>query len=198
MNYYWYNNIKMEYQKIKNLLENTPNQSREFRKKSWVEINDKSRRTHDANSQIKFKATMLKSSLCDYSDAYILAKGNITVDNTTAACADANNADKKAIFKNCAPFTNCISEINNTQIDNAKDIEIVIPMYNLIGYSDNYLTKSVNLWQYCKDAPAVNNNGNIVEFNGTNATDSFNFKAKITVQTDNNGRINNVKIIVPL
>ena len=188
----------MEYQKIINLLDNTPNQSREFRTKSWVEINDKSRRTHDANSQIKFKTTMLKSSLCDYSDAYILTKGNITVDNTTAACADANNVDKKVIFENCAPFTNCISEINNTQIDNAKDIEIVMPMYNLIGYSDNYSTKSVNLCQYFKDAPAVNNNDNIVEFNGTNATDSFNFKAKITVQTDNNGRINNVKIIVPL
>ena len=81
---------------------------------------------------------MLKSSLCDYSDAYILVKGTISVNNTAAQGAAANNTNKKVIFKNCAPFTNCISEINNTQIDNAKDIDIVMPMYNLIEYSDNY------------------------------------------------------------
>ena len=71
---------------------------------------------------------MLKSNLCDYSDAYILVKGTISANNTAAAGAAANNTNKKVIFKNCAPFTNCISEINNTQIDNAKDIDIVIPM----------------------------------------------------------------------
>ena len=81
---------------------------------------------------------MLKSSLCDYSDAYILVKGTITVNNTPAADVDANNTNKKVIFKNCAPFTNCISEINNTQVDNAKETSIMIPMYNLIEYSDNY------------------------------------------------------------
>ena len=75
---------------------------------------------------------MLKSSLCDYSDAYILVKGTITVNNTAAADADANSTNKKLIFKKCAPFTNCISEINNTQVDNAKDIDIVMPMYNLV------------------------------------------------------------------
>ena len=73
---------------------------------------------------------------------------------------------KKVIFKNCAPFTNCISKINNTQLDNTKDIDIVIPMYNLIEYSDNYSKTCESLWQYCKDIPAVNNNGNIAEFNG--------------------------------
>ena len=71
---------------------------------------------------------MLKSSLCDYSDAYILAKGTISVNNTAAAGAAVNNDDLKVIFKNYAPFTNCISEINNTQIDNAKGIDIVMPM----------------------------------------------------------------------
>ena len=70
---------------------------------------------------------MLKSSLCDYGDAYILVKGTITVNNTAAADADANKTNKKLIFKNCAPFTNCISEINNTQVDNAKDLDIVMP-----------------------------------------------------------------------
>ena len=68
----------------------------------------------------RFKTAMLKSSLCDYRDAYILVKGTITVNNTGAADADANNTNQKLIFKNCAPFTNCISEINNTQVDNAK------------------------------------------------------------------------------
>ena len=81
---------------------------------------------------------MLKSSLCDYSDTYNFVKGTITVNNTAAADADANNTNKKVIFKNCAPYTNCISEINNTQVDNAKDIDIVMPMYSLIEYSDNY------------------------------------------------------------
>ena len=78
---------------------------------------------------------MLKSSLCDYSDAYILIKGTITVNNTAAADADANNANKKVMFKNCAPFTDCKSEINNVEIDNVKDIDTVMPMYNLIEYS---------------------------------------------------------------
>ena len=84
------------------------------------------------------------------------------------------------------------------QVDNAKDIDIVMPIYNVIEYSVNYSKPSASLWQYWKEIPAVNNNGNIVEFNGANATDSFNFKAKITDETDNNGRINNVEIIVPL
>ena len=122
----------MEYQKIANLIDDTSNQPSKFRTKNWVEINDESRGTYNANSQIKFKTTMLKSSLCDYSHAYILVKGTIIVNSTAAEGADANNRNKKEIFKNCAPFTNCISEINNTQIDNAKDIDIVMPMYNLI------------------------------------------------------------------
>ena len=141
---------------------------------------------------------MLRSSLYDYSDAYILVKGHITANNTVADSAAANNTNKKVIFKSCAQFTYCISKTNNTQVDNAKDIDIVMPMYNLIEYSNNYSKKSGSLWRYCKDIPAVNNNGNIVDFNGANATDSFNFKTKITGQTDNNGRIDNVEIMVPL
>ena len=68
---------------------------------------------------------------------YILVKGNISVNNTAAAAADPNR-NKKVIFKNCAPFTNCISKINNTQIDNAQYVDIVMPIYNLIEHSDNY------------------------------------------------------------
>ena len=94
----------MEYQKIANLIADTSNQPSKFRTKNWVEINDESRGTCNANSQIKFKNTMLKSSLCDYSDAYILVKGIISVNNTAAEGAAANNRNKKVIFKNCAPF----------------------------------------------------------------------------------------------
>ena len=97
--------------------------------------------------KINFKTSTLRYSLRDYSDAYILVKGNIIVNNTAAEGAAANNTNKKVIFKNCAPFTDCISKINNTQVDNAKDIDIVMPMYNLIEYSDNYSETSGSLWQ---------------------------------------------------
>ena len=79
-------------------------------------------------------------SLCDYSDAYIIVKETLSVANTAAEGADVNNNNnKKVIFKNCAPFTNCISEINSAQEDNAKDIDVVMSMYNLIEHSNNYL-----------------------------------------------------------
>ena len=141
---------------------------------------------------------MLESGLRDYSDAYILVKGTITVNNTAAQGAAASNTNKKVIFKNCAPFTNRISEINNTQIDNAKDIDIVMPMYNLIEYSDNYAKTTGSLWQYCKDIPARNNANNaIIVFDVNNVTDLFKFKAKITGQTGNDGT-KDVEIMVPL
>ena len=140
---------------------------------------------------------MLKSSLCDYSDAYILVKGTISANNTAAAGAAANNTNKKVIFKTCAPFTNCISEINITQIDNAKVIDIVMHMCNLIEYSDNYAKTIGSLWQYCKDIPARNNNDEITEFTAGNPTDSFNFKVKITGRTGDDGT-KNVEIMVPL
>ena len=136
---------------------------------------------------------MLRSSLCDYSDAYILVKGNITVNSTVAADAATNNTNKKVIFRNCAPFTNCISKINNTQRDKAKYIGIVMPMYNLKEYSDNYSKTSGSLWQYCKEIPAVDGDGNIVNFDGANPTNSFNFKTKITSSTGDNGRIDMFK-----
>ena len=97
----------MEYQNIINLLDSASN--------NWVETNKDLRRGYTANKQIRFKTAMLRSSLCDYSGAYLLVKERITVNNTAGAGAAANNADKKVIFKNCSPFTNCISKINNTQ-----------------------------------------------------------------------------------
>ena len=188
----------MEFQKIANLIDDyTSNQPSKFRTRSWIEINDESRGAYNVNSQIKFKTTMLKSSLCDYSDAYILVKGTIIVNNTAAQGAAANNTNKKVIFKNCAPFTNCISEISHTQIDNANDIDIVMPMYNLIEYSDNYAKTTGSLWQYCKDIPARNANDDIVIFADGNTIDSFNFKAKITGRTENDGT-KDVEIMIPL
>ena len=121
-----------------NLLNDESSKPSKFRTKNWVEINNDVRSVYSPNKQIRFKTSMLRSSLCDYSDAYILVKGNLTVNNTGADGATANNTNKKVIFKNCAPFTNCISKINYTQSDNAEHIDIVMPMYNLIEYSDNF------------------------------------------------------------
>ena len=151
----------MEYQKIENVIDDASNQPSKFRTKDWVEINDESRGTYNVNIQIKFKTTMLKSSLCGgYSDAYILVKGKITIagGGADAAARQEDERDKGVAKKeiNCAPFTNCISEINNTQVDNAKDIDIVMPMYNLVEYSDNYVKTSGSLWLYFRDEPDDN------------------------------------------
>ena len=180
----------MEYQKIANLIDDATNQPSKFRTKNWVEINDESRGTYNVNSQIKFKTTMLKCSLCDYSDAYILVKGRITITEAgaDAAARRADERDKGVAFKNCAPFTNCISEINITQVDNAKDIDIVMPMYNLIEYSDNYAKTSGSLWQYFRDEPD----------NDIEDSESFKSKIKITGKTPNNNNVNDVEIMVPL
>ena len=133
---------------------------------------------------------MLRSNLCDYADAYILVKGTITI--TGAGNDDAakrlDERNKGVIFKNCAPFTKCISRINNTDIDNAQDIDIVMGMYNLIEYSDNYSKTSGSLWQYYKDDP----NDNITQ------SESFKSKIKITGKTSAAGNTKDVDIIVPL
>ena len=176
----------MEYQKIINLLEKTLNQPIKFRTKNQVEINDDLRGTRNTNNQIKFKTSMLRSSLCDYSDVYVPVSGAITIagagDNDAARRLNGRN--KGVIFKNCAPFTDCISEINNTQIDNAKYIHVVMPMYNLNEYSHNYPKTSGNLWQYP--------NYNITE------TESFKYKIKITGKSPAAGNIKDIQKAVPL
>ena len=125
-----------------------------------------------------------------YADSYILVKGTITItgagDYYAAKRLDQRN--KGVIFKNCAPFTNYISRINNTGIDNAQDIVIVMPMYNLIEYSDNYSETLGSLWQYYKD----DLNDNITQ------SVWFKSKIKITGKTPTAGNIKDVKIIVPL
>ena len=182
----------MEYQKIANLIDDdASNQPSKFRTRNWVEITDESRGAYNVNSQIKFKTTMLKSSLCDYSDAYILVKGTKTIPGrgADAAARQADERDKGVSFKNCAPFINCISEINNTQIGNAKDIDIVMPMYNLIEFIDNYAKTSGSLWQHFRDEPDDNN---------IEDSESFKSKIKITGKTPNNNNVKDVEIIVSL
>ena len=136
------------------------------------------------------KTTVLRSNLFVYADSYILVKGTITITGAgdAAAARQADERNKEETFKNCAPFTKCISRINNTDIDNAHDIDIVMPMYNFIEYSDNYSKTSGSLWQYYNDIP----NNNIVD------SKSFKSKVKITGKTPVNGNTKDVKIIVPL
>ena len=139
----------MEYQKIANLLDNTLDQPFKFRTKNWVEINDESKKSYNSVSYIKFKTTMLRSNLNDYADAYIPIKGTITI--TAAGDNDAakqlSERNKNVIFKNCAPFNKCISR---TEIDNVQDIDIVMPMNNLIIISIlilNNIQYRGSLWQ---------------------------------------------------
>ena len=137
----------MESQKIANLLESTSDNRSKFRTRNWIEIND----------DIRFKTTMLRSNLCDYADSYILIKRTITITGAgdNAGERQADEEGKGEIFKNCALFTKCISRINNADIDNAHDIDILMPKYNLIEYSDNYSKTSASLWQYYKDDPKI-------------------------------------------
>ena len=203
----------MEYQKIINLLDNTSNQLSKFRTKSWIEINDQSRGVYNTNSDIRFKTTMLKSSLYYYSDAYILVKGTITITGAGAdnATRQVDERNKGVIFNNCTPLintfmrsksmdwflydnglrherVNCKSKINNTETDNAKDIDIVMPMYNLIEYSNSYSKTSGRLWQYYNNKP----NDNLAD------SERFKSKVKITGNTPANGNAKNVEMIVPL
>ena len=135
---------------------------------------------------------MSKSSLCDYSDAYIIVSRTITV---AEEAAGRRSNDIEVVFKNLVPFTNCISKINNTHIDNAKDIDIVIPMYNLIEYSDNYSKISGSLWRCYRDEPALTDVGSLDNLPSNTA--SFKFKQKVTSKTGYNGT-KNVKVMVPL
>ena len=184
----------MKYQKIMNLLDNTLNQPSTFKRKTWVEINDESRGTYNTNSQIKFKTSMLKSGLCDYSDTDILVSGTITVQNTGTA-AETNNRKNRII---CAPYTDCISEINNTQIDNAKDMDIVMSIYDLKECSSNHSKTTRSLWQYYRDEAFLGANNAILYFPADNNNSGlFTFKTKITGRTENHGT-KTFKIIVPL
>ena len=130
----------MEYQKITNLFGTTSNEMPRFITKKQVEVHDQLRDVKDRyklNKPIRFKTSILRSDLCDFSDAHIVVKGNITL--TKAANRNFIDLRNRLLaFKNNTPFTNCISKINNVLIDNAEDLDIVMPMYNLLEYSKNY------------------------------------------------------------
>ena len=139
----------MEYQKITNLLDTMIDEIPRSITKKWVKIYDQSSSAdnrYKPNNQIRFKTSMLRSNLCDYSDVYIVVKGTITI-------TDPNNDayDKEFTLKNNAPFVSCILRINNTLIDNSEDLDIVMPMYNLLEYSKNYKKTTGHFWNYYRD-----------------------------------------------
>ena len=121
-------------QKIVNSLDTTFDNKDllKFVTKKWIEVYDQSEKSYNQNKEIRIKTSMLRSDLCGYSDAYIIVKGTITFTNPD------NAKRNKATFKNNAPFINCISKINGVKIDNAEDLDVVMPMYNLLEYSKNY------------------------------------------------------------
>ena len=152
----------MEFQKIVNLLDTTSDDKDlpKFVTKKWIEVYDQSEKNYNINKEIRIKTPMLRSDLCDFSDAYIVVKGEITVTNP-------NNAkrNKAVAFKNNAPFINCISKINGVQIDNAQDLDVVMPMYNLFEYSKNYKKTTGTLWNYYRDEPSNPLSTNAESFN---------------------------------
>ena len=133
----------METQKIINLLNNSENEYSRFATKKWNIIDSESKGNYSHENPIKFLTKSIESSLCDYSDAYILVTGNITV--------TGGNNNTKVAFKNCAPFNKCRTEINETFVDEADIIDITMPMYNLLEYSDNYSDTSGSLWNFNRD-----------------------------------------------
>ena len=163
---------------------------------------------YNENKSVRFKTPMLRSDLCDYADAYILVSSAITV----TANGDNNNAnnirDKRnrpLILKNNAPFVSCITKINGELIEDAEDLDIVIPMYNLLQYSKNYRKTIGSLYNYYRDKLSDNANNN----NNTVNLDTFRYKNKITGNTYNvaagaagyNGNKNgtqNIELAIPL
>ena len=142
----------MEYQKITNLLGNISDKVPRFITKTWIEVHDQSEETYNTNKQIRFKTLMLRSDLCHYSDAYIVVKGIVTV---SADERDRAEMNRQVILKNNAPFISCISKINGVLVENAEDLDIVIPKY-----SKNYSKTSGSLWNYCRDELTDETNDN--------------------------------------
>ena len=186
----------MENQKIINLLNKDDIDSKYFATKKWYIINDENNTNYGVNKDtgennpdtIKYDTRVLKPNLCDYAEAYILVNGTIRATNAT-----------RLALKNCAPFTKCNLEINDEHVDTAENLDIVMHMYNLIEYSDNYQDSSATLYQYKRDEPP-DNNVNLTTDNST----SFKYKVKLLGSIDpanpDNARVGrlNVKIVVPL
>ena len=179
----------MEYDKINNLLLSEDNESDQLSKfvtRQYVKVNSLSN-TYNENKSIRFKTPMLRSNLCDYSDAYILVKGKIVV-TAPGVNNDANNIrDKRnrpVILKNNAPFVSCITRINGELIEDADDLDIVMPMYNLLEYSKSYRKIIGSLYNYYRDELTNDNNDNFAYRNVVNS-EAFKYKNKITGNTYN-------------
>ena len=141
----------MEFQKIVNFLDRTSDDKDlpKFITKKWIEVDDQSGGNYIVNKEIRNKTPMLRSDLCNFNDVYIVVKGIITVTEP-----DNAKRNKEVAFKNNAPFINCISKINDVKIDNAKDLDVVMPMYNLLEYSKSYRKTTGSFWNYYRDEPS--------------------------------------------
>ena len=187
----------MEGQKIINLLDKIDTDSKHFATKKWYIINDKNNTNYGVNKDtgannpdtIKYDTRVLKPNLCDYAEAYILIDGTIR-----AAAADVNT---RLALKNCVPFTKCNLEINDEHVDTAENLDITMPMYNLIEYADNYQDSSATLYQYDRDKPPEDDAAaNLTADNSS----SFKYKISFLGKIDADGGIAkiNVKVAVPL
>ena len=187
----------MENQKIINLLDKGDTDSKHFATKKWYIINDENNNNYEVNKDtgennpdtIKYDTRVLKPNLCDYAEAYILVDGTIR--------AAAANANTKLALKNCAPFTKCNLEIIDEHVNTAENLDIVMPMYNLIEYSDNYQDSSATLYQYKRDEPLE---GDPIPNLAVDNSSSFKYKVELSgdpVVADNIAR-RNVKVVVPL
>ena len=139
--------IKLKTKKNVNLLNGSDNESSKLATRKWYIVNDQNNGQYDNGdengSTIKFETKVMKPNLCDYSDAYIFVTGDIT--------AIGGDANTKVAFKNCAPFTRFITHINDEHVETAENLDIIMPMYNLIEYPDNYANYSGSLWQFKRD-----------------------------------------------
>ena len=176
----------MAYDKINNLLLSEDNESEQLSKfvtREYLKVNSLSN-TYNKNKSIRFKTPMLRSNLCDYSDAYILVKGTITVNGIVNGAENKIlRRNRPLILKNNAPFISCMTKINNEFIEDADDLDILIPMYNLLEYSKNYKKTIGSLCNYYRDELSDDNNPN--NFPNTNVVNSsaFEYKNKITGNT---------------
>ena len=168
----------MEYDKINNLLGSQSKNLSKFVTREYVRVNSLSN-TYNENKSIRSKTPMLRSDLCDYADACILINGTITVTANAGANDIRDKKNRPLILKNNAPFVSCITKINNELIEDAEDLDIIMPMYNLLEYSKNYKKTIGSLYNYYRDELTNDVNNNFANINVVNSN-AFKYKNKIT------------------
>ena len=187
----------MEFNKINNLLGPEHDEVPGFITKKWIEVQSQSGNTYNTSKPIRFKTSMLRSDLCDYSDAYVWVKGKITVTNPN----DNANFNKELALKNNAPFISCISKIYGELVENAEDLDIVVPMCNLSEHSKNYEKTSESLFNYYRDEPSeitIGAGNNVINISIRNS-ESFDYKTEITGSLDAcEDEKEDVEIAIPL